>query len=109
MIKRTLIICAMVILITACGVFKRGDWINEMPASIGEYDIQTVANEMGLVNNHAIENPSECGLSANDFIKYVRDRVDGARALQFIVFVDGKPLVGDRCYRKAFIFYLKEK
>ncbi len=108
MIKRILAVCIVLLIGSACVSIKgRFDDPGE-PASRGEYDIQSISNDMGLVKIHAKELSSGCGLSGNDFIKYAHDRIDHSRSFQFIVFVSGKPLVGRKCYRKAFIFYLKK-
>jgi len=80
---------------------------DNMPASWGKYKIESVANEPLLSRLYPECGTSECGLSDDDFIKYARDRIDRRRQFQFIVFIEGKPLVGEKCLRKAFLFYLK--
>lgn len=83
-------------------------WLEHMPASWGKYKINTVVNEVLLSSVWTPTEPlSGCGLSDNDFIKYATSKINHEREFQFIVFTDGKPLVGERCLRKAFIFYLK--
>lgn len=100
----------MVFLTISCLGIKRGTkWLDSLPATIGQYAIQTVSNGQELIKIHATESPSECGLSANDFMQFVQDRIDYSRRFLFVVYVDGKPLVGNRCYRKAYIFYLRKK
>lgn len=86
------------------GVF---DWVGHTPASWGKYKIDSIANEVGLIRLYPELDHSECGLADDDFIRYAMDRVDYSRKFQFIVFIPGKPLVGERCLRKAYLFYLK--
>lgn len=75
--------------------------------SWGKYKIDTVVNEVGLKRLYPDVEHSECGLSNDAFMKYARERIDHSRQLQFIVFIEGKPLVGKRCWRRALIFYLR--
>ena len=82
-------------------------WAEHTPASWGEYKIDTVTNEIALKKVYPNVEHSECGLADDSFIEYAMDRIDYSRQFQFVVFIDGKPLVGERCLRKAFIFYLK--
>jgi len=85
-------------------------WEEHMPASWGNYKIDTIANEPLLISVWTpTEPPSGCGLANSDFMDYAKSKIDRTRKFQFIVFSDGKPAVGERCFRKAFIFYLKEK
>lgn len=105
-IARTLMLLVVGIVFTLEQCSFDGD-IDHMPASWSKYKIDTVANEPLLLRQYPESNVSGCGLSNDDFIKYARDRIDYGRQFQFIVFVSGKPLVGERCLRKAFIFYLK--
>lgn len=86
---------------------KVNSWTEHVPASWGKYKIDTISNEVGLIRLYPESNASDCGLADDDFVKYARDRIDYRREFQFIVFVSGKPLVGERCLQKAFIFYLK--
>ena len=109
MIKRILILCTVLLIGSACVSFKGGFHDPGEPASVSKFNIHTLSNDMGLVKHHSTELSSECGLSENDFIKYVRDRVDYSQIFLFIVFEEGKPLVGDTCYKKAHIYYLKEQ
>ena len=82
-------------------------WAEHTPVSQSRYKIDSVANEVGLVRLYPELERSECGLADDEFIEYAMNRVDHSRQFQFIVFIDGKPLVGGRCLRKAFIYYLK--
>jgi len=80
---------------------------DRLPASYGKYKIESIANEVILRKMHPEYGMSECGLSDEGFMKYARERIDYKRQFQFIVFIEGKPLVGKRCLKKAYIFYLK--
>lgn len=91
-------------LLTCCSPFH---FEEHMPASLGKYAIDSVANEVGLIRLYPDAEHSGCGLAHDDFIEYAMNRIDYSRQFQFIVFINGKPLVGERCLRKAFIFYLK--
>jgi len=102
------ITCAFILLfLMSCynvDINKKDDSI---PASWGKYKIESVANEILLQKQYPESNTSDCGLSNDDFIKYAMKRIDHKREFQFIVFVDGKPMVGTKCLRRALIFYLK--
>jgi len=80
---------------------------DRLPASYGKYKVESIANEVGLKRLYPNVGHSECGLSDEAFIKYVRERIDYRRQFQFMVFIPGRTLIGKRCLKKAFIFYLK--
>jgi len=82
---------------------------DHLSASYGKYYIDPVVNEVGLKRLYSDLEHSDCGLSDEAFMKYARERINYKRQFQFIVFLEGKPLVGKRCYRRALIFYLKER
>ena len=82
--------------------------IMNTPRIVGKYVIDSVANEVLLKKLYPDAEHSECGLADDDFMKYAKDRIDHTRQFQFMVFIDGKPLVGERCWRGALIFYLRE-
>lgn len=92
-----------------CSFDKKIDGlIKNVPASWGQYEIDTVTNEVLLQKLYPDAEHSGCGLSDDAFIKYAMDRIDHSQKFQFIVFTRGKPLVGKRCLRTALIFYLKD-
>jgi len=105
---RRLIVLLSLLLLMACG-YKRIDLDKPTPTSWGVFIIDPVANEPLLAEVWTPTEPlSGCGLSDDDFMKYVRSKINYKRPFQFVVFTEGKPLVGKRCFRTALIFYLKE-
>lgn len=104
---RRLIVLLSLFLLMSCGSGRMPDL--DKPASWGVYVINPVANEPLLADVWEPTEPlSGCGLSNDDFMKYARSKINYERPFQFIVFTEGKPLVGKRCFRTALIFYLKE-
>ena len=104
---RKLIYTFVLIFLGCCSSLGDFDKEDPVPASVGKYKIDVVINEVSLKRLYPDAGHSGCGLSDGDFIKYAMSRVDYRRKFQFIVFIDGKPLVGERCLRRAFIFYSK--
>lgn len=106
---RRLIVLLSLLLLMFCGSGRVLDLDKPMPTSWGVFIIDPVANEPLLAKVWVPTEPlSGCGLSNDDFMKYARSRINYERPFQFIVFTEGKPLVGKRCFRTALIFYLKE-
>lgn len=107
---RKLIILFSFLLLMACGLNERTfDLDKPMPTSWGVFIINSVANEPLLAKVWTPTEPlSGCGLSDDDFMKYAMSKINYERPFQFIVFTKGNPMVGERCFRKALIFYLKE-
>ncbi len=106
--KSKLIILILGIGIMASCLALSRNWKEEMPASWGKYSIDSIANEVLLQKEFPDAKHSPCGLAYDAFEEYARSQVNRKRQFQFMVFIDGKPAVGGRCWRKAFIFYLKE-
>ena len=104
---RKLICTFMFIFLGCCSSLGDFDKDNPMPASVGKYKIDAVVNEVLLKKLYPDVGHSGCGLSNDAFMKYAREKIDHRRQFQFIVFIEGKPLVGERCWRRALIFYLK--
>ena len=101
------LICILII-ITVWSCASLSDFEEEyVPSTWGKFGIDLVVNEVLLRELYPDLGHSGCGLGDDDFIQYARDRVDYTREFQFIVFVSGKPLVGEPCYRRALIFYIK--
>lgn len=100
------IVIAVMVTLHSCS-FKADDWAGHMPASWGKYKIDTITNEPLLLRQYPDAEQSGCGLADDDFIKHARSKIDYEREFQFIVFTNGKPLVGEKCLRTALIFYLK--
>lgn len=109
---RRLIILLSLSLLMACSLNKRAFDLDKpvsVPVSWGVFIIDSVANEPLLAKVWTLTEPlSGCGLSNDDFVKYARSKINYKRPFQFIVFTEGNPLVGKRCFRTALIFYLKE-
>lgn len=106
---RKLVILLSFLLLIACGLNQREIDLSDVPTSWGTYVIDPVGNEPLLAKVWASTEPlSGCGLSDNDFVQYAMSKINYKRPFQFIVFTEGKPLVGKRCFRTALIFYLKE-
>ena len=104
---RRLIYTFALIFLGCCSSLSDFEKEDPAPASYGKYKIGLVMNEVSLKKLYPDAGHSECGLADDDFMKYARERIDYGRQFQFIVFISGKPLVGERCLRRAFIFYLK--
>ena len=107
---RKLIILFSFFLLMSCGFNEQAfDLDKPTPTSWGVFVIDSVANESLLAREWTSTEPlSGCGLSDDDFMKYARSKINYERPFQFIVFTRGKPMVGERCFRTALLFYLKE-
>lgn len=106
-IAPTLILLVAGIVFTLEQCVTLGDVEEHMPASLSEYKIDPVANEVLLKRLYPDAEHSDCGLSDDEFIKYVRERIDFRRKFQFVVFIEGTTMTGKRCLKRAFLFYLK--
>ena len=104
---KKLIYTFVLIFLGCCSSLSDFEKEDSAPASYGKYKIDTVMNEVSLKRLYPDAEHSACGLADDDFMKYTREKIDYERQFQFIVFISGKPLVGERCLRRAFIFYLK--
>jgi len=104
---KKLIYTFVLIFLGCCSSLSDFEKEDPMPASVGKYKIDTVINEVSLKRLYPDAEHSGCGLSNDAFMKYARERIDYRREFQFMVFIGGKPLVGEYCLRRALIFYLK--
>lgn len=105
---RKFIICVFILIMLLC-CSAVNNWTERTPASWGEYEIDTVTNEVGLKRLYPDLAHSDCGLADDDFKKYVRKRIDHRRPFQFVVFIEGTTMIGKRCYKRALIFYLRKR
>jgi len=107
---RRLIVLLSFLLLVACGLNERRfDLDKPVPTLWGKFIVVSVANELLLVKRWTPTEPlSGCGLSDDDFMKYAMSKINYERPFQFIVFTEGNPMVGKRCFRGALIFYLRE-
>lgn len=102
-----LVLVGVMLFMAECVRLSDVEEVPRKPASVSNYQIESIANEVGLIKLYPESNTSDCGLTDKDFIKYVKERIDYRRKFQFVVFERGRTMTGKYCIKKAFIYYLK--